>query len=52
MSLDHVQIIEEIQENIQGRNTIIQHIFRKGNKLANYLPNHAINLENCKYEHF
>lgn len=36
-------IIAEITINMQGKQTVIQHIYREGNKLADYLANHAIN---------
>lgn len=45
-------MITNIKENIQGKNGVIQHIYREGNKLADYVENYAIDKGNCVYEHF
>ncbi|KAM3357206.1 hypothetical protein P3S68_023920 [Capsicum galapagoense] len=44
-------IVADIEENIQGKQIIIQNIYREGNKLANYLANYALDTANCRYEH-
>lgn len=44
------EIVADIKANIQGMNFFIQHTFREGNKLADYLSNQAINNGKCKYE--
>lgn len=45
--MEHNNVVAEIKVNTQGKHKVIQHIFRKGNKLADYLVNHAIDAEDC-----
>lgn len=40
-------ITTEFKENIEGKEAIMQYIYRKENQLADYLPNHITNRENC-----
>lgn len=48
-----VEVFEENQRHIQQQNIHINHIYREGNQLVDYIANEAANEEtSLKYEHF
>lgn len=50
---DLLEIVEKIQRHIQDQQITMQHIYREGNQLADYIANIAANEEtNLTYEHF
>lgn len=48
-----IEIMEEIKQQVQLQNINVQHIFREGHKLADFLANHAAQEEKeIRFEHF